>query len=484
MLVQNCAISSIAPYQPSAVSPWNERRIVHLYRRLGFGANYDEIQTALSMSPGDLVDQLIDTAAALPDPPNPYWSDYTTDDYAGMNDERFVHLQELLNRWLRNMITEGVRSKFALFWHGHFVTSWEAHECTSYTWSYFDLLHKSAFGNFKGFVEEMGKNPSMLVYLNGNVSVAGEPNENYARELMELFTMGANNGYTQSDIVNVSRALTGWKANQYQCTPAYFESADFDSGSKTIFGQTGNWNYDDVHNLIFTERQNEVAYYICEEIYKFFVYPEVNTDIVSALAATFVANNWELIPVFKQLFKSEHFFDETLIGAHIKSPLELFAGLYKTAELEYPSDYDDNTLGYILYQSMNLGQDLINPPNVSGWDGYRAWINENTMTNRWSFVANFMYGFSEAAKDRLRQTVLTGVSNSTDPEVITDFIAKLYCNRTLEPQHLTVAVQYLKAGIPENYFDDGSWNLYWNEAPDQIINLLIYLSRLPEFQMV
>ncbi len=324
----------------------------------------------------------------------------------------------------------------------------------------------------------------MLIYLDSISNVDEDSNENYARELMELFTMGANNGYSQDDIVNVARALTGWKANSYLCFPAYFEPGDFDGGSKTIFGQTGNWNYDDVHNLIFTERQDQVAYYICEEIYKYFIYPDVNTDIVNALADTFKANNFELIPVFKQLFKSEHFFDATLVGSHIKSPLEMFAGLYKISELEYPADYDDDLLGYLLYQSMNLGQTIFNPPNVSGWDGYRTWVNENTMTNRWNFVSDFIYSFTEEARDRIRQTVLEGVANSNDPVIITQFIADLYLNRTLELEHLDVAVQHLKAGIPENYFEDGSWSLYWDEAPDQIVNLLIYLSRLPEFQMV
>ena len=190
------------------------------------------------------------------------------------------------------------------------------------------------------------------------------------------------------------------------------------------------------------------------------------------------------MPVFKQLFKSEHFFDITLAGAHIKSPLELFAGLYKISELEYPSDYNEDILGSMIYDAGNLGQQLFNPPNVSGWDGHRAWINENTLTNRWSSAGGFIYAFSDEARNRLRETVLVGVGNSNDPVVITQFISRFYMNRDLELQHLDVAVQYLKADIPQNYFDDGSWSLYWDEAPDQIVNLLIYLSRLPEFQMV
>ncbi len=149
--------------------------------------------------------------------------------------------------------------------------------------------------------------------------------------------------------------------------------------AKPFSGQTGNWNYYDVHELIFTQRRDETAWYICRELYKYFVYPEVDESIVIALAETFKANDFDLVPVYKQLFKSEHFFDETLIGAHIKSPLELFCGLFNTSELEYPADFNDDMLGYIFYQSINIGQQLFAPPNVSGWDGYRSWITENTM---------------------------------------------------------------------------------------------------------
>ena len=196
MLVQNCAVSSIAPYQPSGAAPWNNQRVQHLYSRLGFGANYLELQAGLAMSPVDLVDQLIDTAAALPPPAPPFWYQYTMADYdaSGNDDLIFEHIRELENRWMREMITEGIANKMALFWHGHFVTGLEVYGCTSYMWNYYSLLHEYAFGNFKNFVEEVGKCPAMLVYLNGNVNVVGEPNENYARELMELFTMGANNG--------------------------------------------------------------------------------------------------------------------------------------------------------------------------------------------------------------------------------------------------------------------------------------------------
>ncbi|MFK7807430.1 MAG: DUF1800 family protein, partial [Saprospiraceae bacterium] len=369
---------------------------------------------------------------------------------------------------------------------------------------YYNLLHIHAFGNFKTFVEEIGKTPAMLVYLNGNVNVAEEPNENYARELLELFTLGANNGYTSEDIINVARALTGWKVDQDECEPEFIDPEDHDYEEKVIFGQTieatpnvidqtiatVEAKYQEVHDLIFAQREQLVAIYICEQIYKHFVYPEVNPAIINAMAATFTNPNhkWEILPVLKQLFKSEHFFDLTFIGGHIKSPIDLYAGVARAGELQYPEDYDDDDLRDWVEECGSLGQLLFEPTDVSGWDGYRSWVNENTMTNRWNRMNQFLFSFSDEAKERLKETVRLGVgpTNESDTVLITQFVVNLFINRELDQEHLDVAVQYLKAGYPDNYYEPGGpflWSLTFESAPDQIINLLSYLSRLPEFQM-
>ncbi|MEM8907776.1 MAG: DUF1800 domain-containing protein, partial [Bacteroidota bacterium] len=484
MLIQNCAVDSLAPYTPQPDKPWNARRVAHLYRRLGAGATYEEIQTGLSLAPDQLVDQLIDAALvqALPEPP--IWANYTVFDYLNDPDQVFVDREELLVRWLRELAAGDLRSHLVLFWHNHFVTELDVYGCNSYLWSYYELLHQYALGNFRTFVEEIGKNPAMLVYLNGNENIAEEPNENYARELLELFTMGESNGYTQDDIVEVARALTGWRVDMYECTPPYFENFFFDSSNKTIFGQTSNWNYDTVHELIFTARRDQIATYICEEIYKHFVYPEVNPGVIANLATTFKNNNFELAPVFKQLFKSEHFFDETLIATRIKSPVQCLLNLLKESGLSYGNHYDDetlSTLGFITYQ---MGQELFNPIDVAGWPGHRDWINENTLTFRWSFASQLLSGYGESAKGQLLNLALNLTDASNDPALITQAIAEHFLGRSLEAEHLEVAILYLKGDIPENYYLDGSWTLYWAEAPDQLINLLGYLTRLPEFQLV
>jgi len=315
-------LNSLSPYIPDADMPWNDQRVRHIYDRFGYGANLSEIQQGLSSNPSDLVDQLVDGVLNAPALTPPYWANYSRDDYDALNDDDiyFEHKAEMRRIWIAQKIDDPFRAKLALFWHNHFVTEEDVYDCNSYMWSYYELLNNYALGNFRRFVEEMGKNAAMLVYLNGNENVAEEPNENYARELMELFTMGENNGYTQTDVEEVSRALTGWRTDRFDCTPPYFESQFFDSTNKTIFGQTDNWNYDDVHELIFTLRKDQVATFICSKLYRFLVYDQVVEEVLAEMKALFESSGWLLAQVVRELLKSRHFFESRFITARIRTP--------------------------------------------------------------------------------------------------------------------------------------------------------------------
>lgn len=479
-------VASLQPYVPTADKPWNARRVAHLYRRLGFGATHQQIQQGLSMSPGELVDQLLDTAANLGTPDPPFWAAYTSDDYAADPDQVFVHRDQLRKRWLSEMLDEGIRAKMALFWHNHFSTELDVYNCNNYLWDYFSLIHEYSFGNFRTFTREMGKNSAMLIYLNGNLNIAAEPNENYARELMELFTMGEGNGYTQVDIVNMARALTGYQANMYACEPPYYDPALHDNNNKTIFGQTQNFTFTNAHNLIFSARQEQVSRFITGKLYKYYVYQKTDNTIIEGLAETFRNSTWELLPVLKQLFKSEHFFDDSVMSAHIRDPLESMLGILKSGGVQSAQITNDDWWNAIAYWSYQLGQEMFNPPNVAGWKGYRNWINESTLTTRWtysSYVAYFMTQVDEM-RDQLRVLAINLTNESNDPLVITAALVEHFVGQQLDPINLQACLAYFKYGIPENYFQDGTWNLYWDEAPDQIVNMLYYLVRLPEFQLV
>ena len=485
VLVEN----TIAPYEPSDDKPWNASRVQHLYSRLGHGASWEEIQAGLTLPPGDLVDNLLDGIMALEPPEAPYWANWTWEDYNDDIDLFLQHQFEISQRWVREMSDPALhlRSKLAVFWHNHFVTEYEVYDCPSYMWAYYQLLHIEALGNFKNFVVAMGRNPAMLNYLDGDQNIVDAPNENYARELMELFTMGENNGYTQDDIVEVARALTGWTQDMYNCGQPYFDSNLHDTGSKTIFGQTGNWNYTDVHELIFNLRQEQVAHYICSKIYRHFVYENPDEVIIQEMMQTFVENDWELAPVFRQLLKSEHFFEARIINAKIKSPFECFQSLFRSMNMAYNINFNDDNINFLSYACMELGQYIFNPVDVAGWPGQRDWVNENTLTLRWSFMQSFLFGVianNDDTRAKLRQLALDLTApTEQDPTVITQALAAHFLNSNLDDRNLETAVQYFKGEIPENYFMEGLWNLYFPEVPDQIISLLFYLTRLPEWQL-
>lgn len=480
--------TTLLPYAPTADKPWIPERAQHLLQRIGFGGTKEAIDTALTMSPEAFVDAIIDGIRNQAPPEPPPWANWNYEDYNGDDDLYFEHKFEFFRRWISEMITDGLRPKLALFWSNHFVTEEEVYDCNGYMWSYYRLLHDFALGNFRTFVETMGKNPAMLVYLNGNLNIAEEPNENYARELLELFTMGEGNGYTQDDIVEVARALTGWQLDMYNCDQSVTLDDDlFDNTPKTIFGQTGNWNYEDVHELIFSFRKNEVAQYICTKIYRYFVYDKPDLEIIQGMTQTFIDNNWELAPVFRQLFKSEHFFEERFINTRIKSPLEVLVQPYRLTGITFGEAINDDWTGYINYMIEELGQKLFSPIDVAGWPGYHDWINENTLTIRWQFLTDIIYGGfldTDAARDRLRELAIALTSSTeTDPLVVTQALIRHFLKKDLEPELTDTALAYFKGEIPENYFATGSWNLWFNESPYQIVNLLFYLFRLPEWQL-
>lgn len=476
---------SLQPYTPSAAKPWNALRVAHVYRRLGFGATYEQIQQGLQLGPSALIDQLLDDASNLGSPLPPYWAGYTSDDYVADPNLVFVHRDELRRKWMSAMIQEGIQAKMALFWHNHFVTELNEVGCNNYLWDYFTLIHEQAFANFRTFARLMGQNPAMLAYLNGNQNRVGSPNENYARELMELFTMGESNGYTQNDIVEMARALTGWRSASYACMPAYFDNAYFDNTPKTIFGQTTNFNFNSAHNLIFSVRPTQVSQFITGKLYKFFLYQKPDADVHAGLAETFRNSNWELLPVLKQLFKSEHFFEDHFMNAEIKSPLETLLPIWKMAGVVPDQHIPEDWWGAVAYWSYQLGQDIFNPPNVAGWPGYHKWLNESTLTARWNYASAMAYRLTlvEEVRSNLRNIAIDLSNDSNDPAVIVPLLVAFFTGQQLDPIQLQAAIINFKANIPENYFEDGSWTLAWSEAPYQIVNMLYYLVRLPEFQL-
>ena len=483
MTTDSCNTSSLAIYVPSATLPWNARRVNHLYRRLGFGINMTGITAALSNTPENLVDSIIDDAINLPETPAPLWANFTYSHYINNGLDFDEETQNNHNEWrqqaLNDLLNDGLRGTLTLFWHNHFVTELDTYYCSNYLYRYYNLLQTYCLGDFKEFVRAIGLNEAMLIYLNGFENTSAEPNENYARELYELFTLGVDNGYDREDIVATARALTGYNHRNDFCDDLYFDASTFDNGIKTIFGQTGNHGYDDVIDILFEQRGSLIAEFICTKLYKYFVSPEVNETIIAELATSFEAD-FNIGNLLRKLFKSEHFFADEAIGTLIKSPYDLSHNFLLTTNFVI----DEEDQGAIFYYNLLAGQELFNPVDVAGWQGDRDWINSSTLGGRWSALENFIWYTWNADRERLREFALETSDYSNDPAIIAkSIIDRFVPNELHTTTDYTVATDIFKAEIPQNYYDDGIWNLNWDQAPYQVVLLLLHIIKIPEFQL-
>ncbi|MFM2395043.1 MAG: hypothetical protein RLZZ546_3026 [Bacteroidota bacterium] len=487
----NCAPSDLLVFTPVTLNSWNNQKIKHLYRRAGFGIAPQILKGQLIKSPSQVVEEIINRAKTLPLSPKPSWSEWTVKDYSSNEQERNMQIisqiTDFAYNWVGNMKNNGLRDKLVLFWHNHFVTKIDKYICPSWLYKYHNVLEKNAIGNFKTFVREIGITPAMLVFLDNVQNTKFSINENYARELFELFTLGVDNNYTQSDIVNTARAITGYNgitADTF-CGNIAFLPFSWDSEDKTIFGKKGKWDYDDVIDILFEERAEEISIFICKKLYKYFVNPDADDIVVAELAAQLRKDNFELAPMLTTLFKSKHFMDEATIGTIIPGHLEFFITFLN--EMGYDDIKELNQ--FIYYGCQEFNQALMQPTDVSGWEGNRSWITSNSLPFRWEAITNLMiYHFVKSGNnfDKLKNFALEILPdpNETDPSkvarVIIDFVLpnKLQFEKDYED-----AILAFKAEVPENYYQSNQWNMYWEYAPAQVYLLLVHLSTLPEFQL-
>jgi uncharacterized protein (DUF1800 family) len=281
-----------------------------------------------------------------------------------------ANVKKLNLDWLKLMgKADGqLREKMSLFWHGHFAVRMRGFAQVE---SYINTIRRYALGNFGELLMVISKEPAMLRFLNNIQNKKNSPNENFAREVMELFTLGRGN-YTENDIKEAARAFTGWGVNdsdEFELKPL-----QHDNGSKTIFGKTGNWNGDDVIRMIL-ERE-ETAVFITRKIYRFFVNEHLDETRVTSLAHSFFQSNYNIPLLMKDIFLSDWFYDDIHLGSQIKSPVELIVELNRTFGISY------DTAQPLLAVQRVLGQTLFFPPNVAGWAGGRNWIDNSTLITR------------------------------------------------------------------------------------------------------
>ena len=480
MVITNCAGTGLEAYVPSAAVPWDAARVQHLFRRIGFGARPDEIEQALTDGPAATVTRLLSEASERPDRPAPEWAYWNYDQFIANEQDVFGAYADWMMGFVQESIDYGVREKLSLFWQNHFVTKYESHSCASYHWQYLRVITDNAFGDFKNFVLDITTTPAMLFFLNGFENTRQNPNENYARELFELFTLGENNGYTQQDIVEASRALTGWNGWTSYCGGVTWATWGFDPTNKTVFGRTGPYNYGGLIDVLFEERAELIARFICGKLYNYYVNTATDEAVVEGLAQTFLDNNFRILPVLQQLFSSAHFFDDANVGVMMKSPMELTVGFLRQGDF---GDFQDR-LPWGFWAMANMGQYLGEPPDVAGWKGDRAWIDSNRLTLRWDFIDGYSWAVHNASEATYPDFAKALTDNSNSPEVIARAIVDYFVPRGFVTEDAyQLATDVLKWDVPANYYENGSWTLDWGSASWQVTVLLRHIGKMPEFQL-
>lgn len=389
---------------------WDRSRAAHLVRRTCFGAIKREVDLALAGGSAEAaVGKILSDATSTPLPDPPAW-------YNGSSSASEIErIYDVQRRWFEAMRVTGLSEKMTLFWHNHFVIQYPSlmqkapGAVPKLCYDYLTLIRLNALGNLKSFVRAIGTNPAMLVYLDGFVNEKGAANENYGRELLELFTMGqfdadGSPNYTEADIKEIARALTGWSVSSSGSST--FNASRHDAGSKSFLGRTGTFGYDDVVDILFETRGRQIARFICRKLYCFFVHAVPNEQIIAELADYFVSVDYDIRAVLSRLLTSEHFFQETFVASRIKSPVELLIGFMREAELTpTPSFLED-----LRERLVKLNQEVLNPPNVAGWPGvnppgsdgmpgHRAWLTTSSLPDRWATLEDFLYGEAGAPYD-------------------------------------------------------------------------------------
>ncbi len=366
------------------------QQLKHLYWRAGFGFSIKEFKALQKFNIYETVDLLINNAKQYQ-----VLESETTISNLSMAEIKAIkkdksklkELRKKSKRLVRKLNTDWVlrmanpnRSalleRMSLFWHNHFA-------CESKTshlaLNQLNTIRQNCLGNFRSFVKAIARDPSMIRYLNNQQNVKGKPNENFARELMELFTIGRG-FYTEQDVKEAARAFTGWSSTVKGTF--IFRKNQHDFGTKTFMGKTGRFDGDDIIDIILNRK--ETATFISRKIYKYFVNEEVITSELNEMADILYAADYDLEKLMTHVFKSDWFYAKRNIGTKIKSPIEFMAGLIRSLEITF-----NNKMG-ILFMERALGQTLFHPPNVAGWPGGKAWIDNSTLMLRLNLV-NLLY---------------------------------------------------------------------------------------------
>ena len=473
--------------KPIADSAWNYATARHLLVRAGFGGTPDEVAELHAMGLHRAVSKLVDFTkqpsadiafvAHPKEQPENYEATLDNNEKTRLRNERRAkdsqQIQNMRIWWLRRMIESPrpLEEKLTLFWHGQIPAQYKDVGDSYYMYLQNQLFRNNAAGNFGTLLHGIAHDGAMLKYLNNDTNVKGKANENLAREIMELFSMGRDQGYDEIDIRQGARALTGYT---YDPTTGQFRfiSQRHDTEPKTIFGKTGNWNGDDFARMILETPYP--AKFVARRLFMFFAHGEPSTDTVEAMASVLVLNKYELEPVLENLFLSEEFYSAKAMRTQVKGPIQLVVGLHRDLGLK-DADY-----AYLVSAVRTMGQDLFEPPSVFGWQAGRTWVTTSRTFSRYNALAEILEKRPRAGKAGVDVigTLLAGKTFQNHAEVV-DYLVKSSCNVPLSPSKRDGLIEYLKPLPPPTE---------WAAKPDPAVNtrltrLLVMLICSPEYQL-
>jgi uncharacterized protein (DUF1800 family) len=354
-------------------------QIFHLYNRAGFGISYKAAKALSVKSINEIVDELFKNASlgiylnVVNKEEIPKRKDMLQNGMSKKDIKQFINEKnvELNLKWVKQLLNTNsvLLEKQTLFWHNHFACRVR----NPFTMQELNNIHrKFAFSNFRSLLVEVSKSAAMIDFLNNQQNHKEHPNENFARELMELFTLGRGN-YSENDIKESARAFTGWSFNRNNYG-FEFREKQHDYGEKTFMNRKGTFGGEDIINMIMDNKQT--AYFLCKKMYKYYVNENIDEVRVKALADYYYLNQYNTEMLLKKIFLSNWFYDETNMGCNIKSPVEYLVGLSRQFKINYGNEK------LLLNLQRQLGQVLFFPPNVAGWPGGKNWIDSSTLMLR------------------------------------------------------------------------------------------------------
>lgn len=519
--------------------PWTDQEVIHLLKRTMFGAKKADVDYFRNLSMNQAVDELLTPTALPPDPPV---KEYVTSANAtnpdtgiaqgttwvnDINNDGTVQAQRRASykKWMTGVMINqdrSIREKLIMLLVDHFGN--ETADVGHGNWAYrqHSLIRQHALGNYKDLVRNITTDLMMLRYLNGYLNQAAAPDENYARELMELYTLGKGpgSGFTESDVKEAAKVLTGWQINATTWT-AVFNANRHSTVNKTfssyfnntvITGRTGATagmlELNDLLNMIFA--QQEVAKFIVRKVYRWFVYYAIDAgteaNVISPLADIFRNSNYEIKPMLSALFKSEHFYDMLNRGCYIKSPADIVVGSLREMNVQFrpATDWDTN---YGLWNTffnwmVNMGQNLHDPPNVSGLPAYyqepsfhEIWINADSLPKRNQFtdtMFNTGYGRNGFRVQFNAVAFAQSLSNPGNPNDLVDEALKYFYRNEISAQSKAqIKTQILLTNQQWDYYWTNAWAAYvsnpsvanFNTVNTRLRSLFQYFFNLSEYQL-